>query len=233
MHHTDMGKRGHGYLSEDHLLRYRGEQPAKFDRMVLDALDAADGTLQWIYPANTAGEREPEGLEFLRDLPEVIRRGLHFGLTAAGSSVGMGSQKLSTGDAVEWILIEAKANAVEFVTPACGASVHGGLKQIEAALGEVKHHLGVHRDYPWLGTYYQHANRLAVLHFLNNRVHIRTRLLNIYFIGDCFPDGRHCPTSEADWRPLLSARDITLGLPTRHPLSDRCVSCFISAIGRV
>jgi hypothetical protein len=39
--------------------------------------------------------------------------------------------------------------------------------------------------------YYQYANRLAVLHFLNAIANVPARLLHIYFTGDVFPCARH------------------------------------------
>jgi hypothetical protein len=135
--------------------------------------------------------------------------------------------KLHTGPEAAWVLIEAKANAVEFVTPPCAASKDGGRGQIEKVLGRVKSALGVQRHYPWLGTYYQYANRLAVLYFLNQQAKVPARLLNVYFIGDCFPDGRECPESVERWRELIEARRITLGLPKPHALSDRTHEAFL------
>jgi hypothetical protein len=108
--------------------------------------------------------------------------------------------------------------------------VRGGRSKIEHALGEVKRYLGVHRHFSWLGSYYQHANRLACLYFLNVKVGIRARLIELFFIGDVFPDGRRCPADEGEWRELLRARELTLGLPSRHPLSDRVHEVFLKAV---
>lgn len=74
-------------------------------------------------------------------------------------------------------------------------------------------YLSVHRFFPWLGTYYQHANRLAVLHFLVNQAEVPARLLNVYFVGDRFRDGTECPATEDHWRSLIEARRLTLGYP--------------------
>jgi hypothetical protein len=119
---------------------------------------------------------------------------------------------------------------VEFVTPPCGASPKGGRAQIQSALSTVKSALGVHRDYPWLGTYYQYANRLAVAHFLNNIARVPTRLLHVYFTGDCFPDGRECPANPTDWSALIEARRLTLGLPHEHSLSGLLHEAFVSSL---
>jgi hypothetical protein len=130
----------------------------------------------------------------------------------------------------DWLLLEAKANHPEFCGAPCGASPRGGRAQIEHALGEVKKYLGIHRHVSWLGSYYQHANRLACLYFLNVKAGIPARLIDVYFIGDAFPDGRSCPKDEGEWRELLHARDLTLGLPSSHPLSDRVHEVFLKAV---
>jgi hypothetical protein len=127
---------------------------------------------------------------------------------------------------IEWVLVEAKANHPEFCTPPCGAAKHGGRPQIELALNATKNHLGVDRDFSWLGSYYQPANRLASLYFLSTQS-IRAHLVEILFVGDSFPDHRRCPQNESDWLQLLRARQLTLGLPDRHALSGQVHEVFL------
>jgi hypothetical protein len=91
----------------------------------------------------------------------------------------------------EWLLVEAKANAPEFCSPATTAA-GAGREKIEHALNRVKRGLGVHRRYSWTSSYYQYANRLAMLWFLRKRK-VPARLLFIYFYGDKFPDGTPRP----------------------------------------
>jgi hypothetical protein len=171
-------------------------------------------------------------LDFLTDRPDVLALWKDFWPQRGRAQTWDGAARLlHRGDQIEWLLIEAKANKVEFVTPPTGASSNGGRAQILKSLNHVKSALGVHRHYPWHGTYYQYANRLAALYFLNEVAKVPARLLHIYFTGDCFPDGRECPASPEDWRRLIEARDITLGLLEEHPLSSRCHELFLSASG--
>lgn len=79
----------------------------------------------------------------------------------------------------------------------------------------------------WTGPYYQYANRIAALYFLNEVALIPARLLFIYFIGDSFPDGRYCPKTEGDWKPLIDRCHRVLGIPAAHPLSTRIVDVFL------
>ena len=95
----------------------------------------------------------------------------------------------------------------------------------------MKRALGVHRDISWLGSYYQHANRLAVLWFL--REHDQPAMfLDLLFMGDRFPDGRRCPHTKAEWQELLAARRRTLALPKRHPLSAQIHEVFLPVLDR-
>jgi len=58
-----MGKRGAGYGSEDHFLRYRAERSRELDRALLAVLDAGPADrVEWIHPTGSPNECEPQGL---------------------------------------------------------------------------------------------------------------------------------------------------------------------------
>lgn len=133
-----MGKRGEGYGSEDHFLRYRAERSEDLNAALLDALHAGrTGGVEWIYPTSAAEEREPEGLEFLTDREDVFARWREYWPQRGRAQTWDGIAKLHRGESYEWVLIEAKANTVEFVTPPCGASKDGGRDQIEKTLNRL------------------------------------------------------------------------------------------------
>jgi hypothetical protein len=69
-----------------------------------------------------------------------------------------------------------------------------------------------------------------MLYFLHVAAGEPARLLHLYFIGDCFPDGRRCPASDSQWHELIRARELTLGLPERHAISSRVHDVFLPAI---
>ena len=127
----------------------------------------------------------------------------------------------------EWILVEAKANHPELCSQQCGAK-DKSLKRILRALALTKKALGVHRCYRWEGTYYQYANRLACLYFLNEIAKRPAQLIFLYFVGDCFPDGRRCPATEQEWKTLIEACHLTLGIFGPHLLSNRVHDIFLS-----
>jgi hypothetical protein len=85
----------------------------------------------------------------------------------------------------------------------CRASRNNGRGQIEKTLNRLKAHLGVHRHFLWLGTYYQYVNRRGALHFLNDLSDISAQLLHVYFVGDCFPDGREIEYAFDTDEPML------------------------------
>ena len=228
-----MGKRGKGYGSEDHFVRYCSEQnrASTLDGLLLQTLGSRPGTsVEWIYPSD-GRNREPRGLDFLREHANVGRSWQEFWPQRGNQPNWDGIARIhGNGLDPDWVLMEAKSNQPEFCSSPCQASFQGGRRQIERSLKRVKRYLGVHRHFPWLGTYYQHANRLAVLYFLTVEANISARFLEVFMTGDEFPDRRHCPENRAEWDGLLEARRLTLGLPSHHPLSPRLFTLFLPAL---
>jgi hypothetical protein len=213
---------GKGYGSEYHLSKYLRENKPSLTEAVSRAIGVHGSEIDWIEPP--AEQREWRGMDFLREDERVMKEWRQF-WPLRGNPPNWDAVAKVSHPIEEWVLFEAKANHPEFCSKPSGASGLGKTK-ILSALGKTKRHLGVHRDYPWEGTYYQYANRLACLYFLNIVVGIPTRLVLIYFVGDRFPDGRLCPGSEDDWKPLIQACHLTLGLPAEHALSNRVHQIF-------
>lgn len=222
-----MGRTGKGYGSEWHFNHYRRAVPDFLNREVETVIGRSDAQLSWIYPESTAFTREPRGIEFLRQEPrqsEALKAWRTFWPQTGNPPNWDGvARDLRSG---EWLLFEAKANHPEFCSHVCGAGPKGR-ELIEAAMSRVKRHLAVHRDFQWLGTYYQYANRLTCLYFLNVLHKVPTRLVFIYFTGDKFPDGRWCPSNEAESRQLIRACHLTLGLSENHALGDKVHELFL------
>ena len=106
-----MGKRGEGYGSEDHFLRYRTARQEEFDGILLKALGAPQGRLEWLYPSGAGGEREPQGISFIDDAG-VKDRWREFWPRLGRAQTWDGIGKLhGAGHGFDWVLIEAKANA--------------------------------------------------------------------------------------------------------------------------
>jgi hypothetical protein len=225
-----MGKLGKDHGSEYHFRWFRKNRAAELNAKILAALQLPAASLSWIYPNGNEDQKEPRGMSFFRNQPErdlVFRKWKRFWAQTGNPPNWDGIALLQDETRREWILIEAKANHQEFCSLPCGAK-DIGRKTIERALGRTKMFLGVHRHFTWLGTYYQYANRLACVYFLNYIARVPSRLLFIYFTGDRFPDeGVICPTNELEWRDLIHASHLTLGLKEKHALSERVHDLFL------
>lgn len=120
------------------------------------------------------------------------------------------------------ILVEAKANIPEIVTPATGAS-DKSKPIIDIALNETKAFLNITNDIDWSGKFYQYTNRLAHLYFLRIKCNIPAFLVNIYFIGDKTVSG---PETRQEWEGAIKVLHTYLGI-SRHKLSKYMANIFI------
>ena len=121
------------------------------------------------------------------------------------------------------LLVEAKANIPEIVSPGTGAE---GERRalLEKSLVELKSFLGVDPNISWSGKFYQYANRLAHLYFLREVNRQDAYLAFVYFTGDSDIDG---PATVAEWKAALTVAKCALGVPKRHRLSKYVVEVFI------
>jgi hypothetical protein len=120
------------------------------------------------------------------------------------------------------ILVEAKANIPEIVSPATGA---GEISKavIDKSLNETKEFLNINNGIDWSGKFYQYTNRLAHLYFLREKCKKQTFLINIYFIGDETVSG---PETKQEWEGAIKVLHSYLGL-SRHKLSKYMADIFI------
>ncbi|MGH9810702.1 MAG: hypothetical protein ACRD9W_26215, partial [Terriglobia bacterium] len=128
----------------------------------------------------------------------------------------------------EWLLVEAKAHSDELSSD-CGADERGGLPQIRQVLNDLKRACGAPDQADWVHGYYQFANRLAVLDFLNASS-VPTRFVMLYFCGDQRPDSYKCPASPEAWQPVLEEQARVLGLEHDYPLLARVHKLFLPVI---
>jgi len=121
------------------------------------------------------------------------------------------------------ILLEAKANIPEVVSPATGAS-SASRKLIEKSLSETKAFLGVDQEVPWAGKLYQFTNRLAHLYLLRELNGIDAYLIFTYFVGDEDVNG---PKTVDEWKAALTVAKKVLGISERNPLSKFVSDVFV------
>ncbi len=130
---------------------------------------------------------------------------------------------LATLNGTGVLLVEAKANIPEEVSPATGASRTSRAK-IDRSLEEVKRYLQVDSRIPWSGKLYQYANRIAHLYLLRKMNGINAYLVFVYFTGDADVGG---PSTNAEWQAALTVVKGVLGLRDRHRLSPYIADIFI------
>lgn len=230
-----MAKFGNGYGSERHLLRYLGRHRKLLDGSIRKQIASAT-EVRWLdfpfaksWSGKTPESRWPDAewrsLDFLRATnPAVVddwkQRWPHGSGVVNWDAVG----EIKVAQEWEWLLVEAKSHTGELRSN-CDAKAANSLQQIDCVFEEVKRCLGVPQAAGWKKSYYQYANRLAVLHHLEKHG-VKARFLFIYFCGDVFPN-RNCPKDEAGWDAALTAQENHLALPQKHALADRIHKLFL------
>jgi hypothetical protein len=229
-----------GYGSAWHLLRCLGWRREAFSKQVANAINAS--SIRWLdFTKYTGRQTYPSGapirdgewkrLDFIENVQDQNAydkfwpgRGEQQNWDAIGKAV--------IGGKDEWLLVEAKAHPAEIEGGGSGAKEEGGRPLIRAAFTETLLALG-HDDASaaiwaesWLTGYYQHANRLATLHFLAKQG-IPARLVFVFFCGDWHPDGKFCPSTPDEWKPSLEAIHNGLGLQGNGELEKRMHEVFI------
>ena len=223
-----MGKIGHGYGSEWHLLRYLGYHRASFSEEIMSKLKFQ--SLSWLdfrfLPPNKSNKHDGEhiGLGFLNNAQADAA--WRFFWPQSGNSQNWDAVgEIWVNGQQEWLLVEAKAHLGELKSR-CGASNQNSIDRIYAALSQT---IDSFCDSPrtiesWLSPYYQYANRLAMLHFLLKVCDppIPARLLFIYFLGDKRKkDSAICPQTEAEWASGIEAMKDHLGIDPHSELYPR------------
>jgi hypothetical protein len=112
------------------------------------------------------------------------------------------------------VLVEAKAHIREFYSPPSQAG-QKSREKIGRAFGLVQEDLGIQNPPDWTETYYQYANRLALLWWLRSQ-RIDAKLLFVSFINDTQMLG---PEDKAAWDTAFAQANAALGLPKMHKLS--------------
>jgi hypothetical protein len=191
------------------------------DQRIREALTVAQDTkISWTSPL-----KQDEFAEY-RDDDFVRLTGAHLPRRALDSfwpSRGPQWDALGRLGSTGALLVEAKANVPEIVSP--GTSAEGDrLALIERSLSEVKSFLEIDPSVSWSGKFYQYANRLAHLYLLRELNGQDAYMVFVYFTGDQNVDG---PATAGEWNAALTVAKRVLGLPKRHRLSKYVADVFI------
>lgn len=195
------------------------------------SLAALEPAIEWVSPLRTARYAEYRDGRFLAALGLNDRAASLAHFWPSGGPRWDALARVSFPDREPGaILVEAKSYPGEMFDKAgCGATATSSLSKIKAALDETRNWLGVKAPLqPWLGGYYQLANRLAALYWLQRELEGRAWLVHLLFTDDqSHPAG--LATSKAGWDAALNAAYRTLGLPAVVP---NYVPVFLPALPR-
>ena len=209
---------GHGSLKQMQTLIndkagiINGKIKAKFPEL-------SNEEIKWVSPLREDEYSEYTDNDFIKVLgldPDEIK------LNEFWPNRGANWDGLAKTDSGKLILVEAKANIPEMVSPPSAAS-NGSLLKIQSALEQTKNYLGKGKGIDWSKTFYQYTNRVAHLYYLGVVRNKSAFLVNTYFIGDESVNG---PKTEAEWKGAIQVMQLYLGLHS-HKLKKYMADIFI------
>jgi hypothetical protein len=227
-----MGKIGHGYGSEWHLLRYLGYHREYLQDSIIKVTGGTQ--IKWLdFQFSSVNQvlhqdREWQGIEFI-DNPDVQERWAEFWPQTGNPPNWDAVGKIACNGGDEWLLVEAKDH-LEEIHSTCGATNQKSREMIENAMHRAQDSFGCKVQISrWLSPYYQFCNRLSVLHFLMRECHppIPTRLIFIYFYGDPY-NGQKYPQVSEEWTPKIHEMYNAIGLVKESNLYLRVHQVFLS-----
>ena len=177
--------------------------------------------IDWRSPLQSDDYTEYRDEDFLRNLGILNRT--RYPLTNFWPDNGPQWDALGVSDD-EVILVEAKANIPEMVSPGTSAEDSQSIKKIRNSLDEVKKYLSVSNSIDWTGTFYQYVNRIAHLYYLREKNNIKAHLFFIYFINDVTVQG---PKTKDEWLGAIQTMECYLGLAKKHKLRKYIHDIFI------
>lgn len=229
-----MAEMGLGYGSEYQLLRYLGHHRNELNK-IIHKNTRLRGELIWLdFPKNIKRlslDGEYVGLNFLKDkvLEDIFNQSdikkLLSGWKKYWSTTGRqpnwdGVILHKKGNQVELVIVEAKAHLGELKSDTESASN----EKIQNAFLETQKKLNISNS-NWFGKYYQLANRLALVNYLqnNNEVElVNASLLYIYFLNGyekrqlkgnkiVFIENKSVKKKE-EWETIIKEEYIELGI---------------------
>jgi hypothetical protein len=213
-----MSKIGFGYGSEWHMLRYLGYHRHYLTEKIISEVPQLQGfKLIWKDEIFTKSnnlfewENEFKGIDIYNSKSlndEWIKYWPQTGNVQNWDAVA----EITGKDTDEYIFVEAKAHLGE-IQSSCGASI-ASKEIIERAMQETidYYNLKNAKVSNWLTPYYQYANRLAFLQFLQKNK-INAHLLFIYFYGNKQKNTSSiCPTDKLGWEKELRKMYYHLGI---------------------
>ena len=125
---------------------------------------------------------------------------------------------------------EAKSHTEEMLGKGSGAKSLKSIEKIARSLKETQQFLGCVPTVDWAKSpYFQHANRIAHLYWFHKLNGLDAYLVLLYFLNDIAMEANNTtvPKSAEEWEPARICQNKDLGIPEKHPLSDRIIHVFI------
>lgn len=220
-----------GYGSEFHLLRFMGRHRKDLNKAILKAIDM-DAKINWLdFPYNnTSKEYDKEfiAVDFLnsqKDYPKIKNEWEKFWPHKKNAMNWDAVARI--GD--EWLLVEAKAHAGELISDS-----KAGIKSrklIQDKFDDLGTDKGINTS-GWLKKFYQKANRLLFLYFLQKQC-IKAKLVFIYFLNGYEVDNNKNIRTKDEWEKVIDQQDKYLNISDNNWVKDNVFNVFIDARGCV
>lgn len=218
-----MAEIGNGYGSEFQLMRFLGHHREELESIIRKELKE-DGEIKWLdFPYDSkkkSGDSEYVGLEFLKNETNFKS------IKTNWKKVWPSANNAQNWDAIakigtRWLLIEAKAHKNE-VNSDCKAS-KSSKEMIFESMTKVQKDKNINTQNDWMKKYYQKANRLLFIHFLENN-YINASLLYIYFINGYLDKGIK---DKAEWIAIIKEEYKYLGIQSNKWVKEKVNNVFI------
>lgn len=215
---------GYCYGSEWQLLRFLGHHRGYLCRIIQEGTSFKDDIVWADYPLDEKrksqdGEWKGAYIPTLMargDWGEIERKWKEF-WPCTNSQQGQPSWDGVFTCGEEIVIVEAKAHTEELKSNGTGAGEESKTK-IQKALAATQAYFGADTSKNWAkNEYYQIANRLAFVYFLNEKCGVKARLLNLYFLNgwdtaDTETDRQKSVKSKDDWQAAIDAEYSALGI---------------------
>ena len=179
------------------------------------------GSIEWVSPLRDHGFAEYRDEDFLACVglnPDQLK----VPLSRFWPPRGPQWDALGRTQRKQIILVEAKANIPEILSPATQASP-ASARLIKRSLAATQRWLKSRPGCDWSQRFYQYANRLAHLHYLWRLCGVDAYLVFVYFTNANDVAG---PETAAEWRAAIEVLHEALGIRGRLPAA-RVADVFV------
>lgn len=222
-----MAQIGYGYGSEFHLMRFLGHHRNLLENSIRNVLKAnSNDCFEWIdfdfakSPKIISGDKEIQGIKFIK---------AKFGIDNNISFLDYPWERSQSWDAVFKLgstvyFVEAKAHIKELKSSGCKASNESRI--LSFMKKSMINYPTVQVNDKWLGDYYQLANRLSTVCYLNNLIsNIHFEVFYIFFENGYY--GANSDKNE--FQEAIKEEKKTLGILGNKSIEELIHEMFIDA----